>query len=154
MPSNKPIPLTDHISRHCKRQEYHPELDEIDASAFRLRLEDGETELSVNRLEHFSGSRMNQMTNVYLDIKKRKTINSNSLFGILNAGRTIQYVYEKSKIKKVIRILTKPNYVNPSHCGIYDILPEEELVRQLLPHCVEDILFVKKIKKNLPRTTS
>lgn len=148
---NDPIPLTDHVARKFTKKQYHDELKIVDHTAFRLRHDRDETELSVSWLEFYEGGQLDQLTRIYRDltIVYPSIRNINNRLGILNAGETIEHVYTKSKIKKKIRILSKPNDKNPSHHGMYDILPEEDLVATLLGECVKDIVTVSKLNENM-----
>ena len=108
---------------------------------------EGEEYLSVNHLEHFTGTRKQQMAEVKAAItaaKESKTIGAKGLFATANVGALKSTVQAKST--KKIRIAYAPTKYNPSHSAIHDI-PEDdiELMNQLADEVFANTIQVSKV---------
>jgi hypothetical protein len=108
---------------------------------------EGEEYLSVNHLEHFTGTRKQQMAEVKAAIaaaKESKTIGTKGLFATANVGVLKSAVQTKSMRK--IRIAYAPTNHNPSHSAIHNI-PEDdiELMDQLADEVFANTVQVGKV---------
>jgi hypothetical protein len=139
----------DHVVRHVPlgktRRDAKGNVLGILPAAIERR--EGEEYLSVNHLEHFAGTREQQMSEIKAAVtaaKESKTIGAKGLFATANVGELKSAVLAKSTRK--IRVAYAPTKHNPSHSAIHDI-PEEdmELMDQLADEVFSKTVQVAKV---------
>jgi uroporphyrinogen-III decarboxylase len=107
-------------------------------SAFKLR--DGENYLSVTRIEHFSGSYIQNVHDSIREIRKYYNVKPKSHFSVGNVSR-IKALYENQQ-KKPVRIVSYPTkttlikdgstYNNKSHAAVFNLEQNDDELLELL----------------------
>ena len=127
------IPDSNHIARYCKPTQA-PD-GQIQATAFLLRL--GEESLSVNWLECLNGSsrehEITEIRNIYASIFRR--VGANAKIAVLNVGDVREKVLTESGDRRNLEVLHDPiedEPSDPSHSGIYNLKPDDELIAELI----------------------
>jgi len=130
------VPDSDHISRFCKPTQA-PD-GQIQATAFLLR--QGEESLSVNWLECLGcidrDHEISELKKIYTSSFDR--IGAQARIVILNVGNVKEKVTTESADKREISILHDPieEPPIPSHCGIYNLKPDNELIAELIREAI------------------
>jgi hypothetical protein len=128
------LPESDHIARYCKPTTQA--LDgQIQATAFMLKSDD--KSLSVHWLEYLNGSsrehEITEIRNIYSSIFNR--VAAKAKIAILNVGEVREKVLTKSEDRRNLEILYDPiedEPSDPSHSGIYNLKPDDELIAELI----------------------
>jgi hypothetical protein len=136
------IPDEHHIARYCPRKHLSSQGD-ITGSAFLLRREKGEQNLSVNYLEFFNcPNRAIAITRV------KETINlelqPGSRFAVMNVGNVKKRVLEETTDKRKLEIVHTPSQNDPSHSQISNLDPDNELIAELIVQTVIEVYSAKE----------
>lgn len=128
-----PLPDSNHIARYCKPTQA-PD-GQIQATAFMLR--SAEESLSVNWLECLNcSSREHEITeirNIYASTFNR--VGANAKIAVLNVGEVREKVLTESEDRRNLEVLHDPKEdepPDPSHSGIYNLKPDDELIAELI----------------------
>jgi len=123
------IPNKDHIARLCLPKTIHD--GEIQPSAFMLREID--ESLSVNWLACFNcSSRKNEIAKVQKVYSTKLDIRPKARIAVLNVGEVCEKVKTGSPDKRNLDVLHDPEKADPSHSGIYNMRPDNELIAELI----------------------
>jgi hypothetical protein len=124
---------SNHIARYCKPTQA-PD-GQIQATAFMLR--SGEESLSVNWLEFLNcSSREHEITairNIYASTFNK--VGAKAKIAVLNVGEVREKVLTESEDRRNLEVLHDPKEdepSDPSHSGIYNLKPEDELIAELI----------------------
>lgn len=127
------VPNSNHIARYCKPTQA-PD-GQIQATAFMLR--SGEESLSVNWLECLNcPNRENEIIeirNIYAT--KFRRVGANAKIAVLNVGEVREKVLTESEDRRNLEVLHDPKEdepPDPSHSGIYNLKPDDELIAELI----------------------
>lgn len=130
------LPNEDHVVRHVPvpktRRDSSGKILGLLPTALERRVD--EEYLSVSHLEHFSGTRAQQMKQVKASItaaKKSNHLGPSGLFAIANVAE-IKAAAGVLKSNRKIRISFLPTHNDPSHSGIYEISEEDSELMDLL----------------------
>jgi hypothetical protein len=132
------IPDSDHIARFCKPSTV--DNGEIQATAFMVR--QAEEYLSVNWLEELKcstrASEIRELQDLYA--KKFNRISPNARVAILNVAMVYSKVRDESPDQRLLKILHEPITTppDPSHAGIYNIHPDDELIGELIREVIQE----------------
>jgi len=128
-----PLPDSNHIARYCKPTQAPN--GQIQATAFMLR--SGEESLSVNWLECLNCSsrehEIPEIRNIYASIFRR--VGANAKIAVLNVGEVRGKVLTESEDRRNLEVLHDPKEdepSDPSHSGIYNLKPDDELIAELI----------------------
>ena len=66
------------------------------------------------------------------------TVGRNARIVVLNAGQTCAAVYAGTQDERVLDILHIPLKGDPSHSGIYNMRPDQELIAELIRETVRE----------------
>lgn len=130
-----PVPDPDHIARYCGGSHIRED-GSISGVAFRLR--QTEEFLSVNWLEF-----LNQPTRDAEIRELRKVLDSKLQLGAkariaaLNTGELRRYVWVNGPDGRELRVLHEPEPGDPSYSGIFNLLPEHDLIADLLAEVIQ-----------------
>ena len=141
-----PIPVTDHVSRHCRQSRLTEDGRPMPA-AFHLRTEKNENYLSVDWLEFLDSNRTNQLEAVRKIFKKRGyDVKAKDVFAVLNVDNTINYVKKNSPDKRMLSIVHQPRHQKDSHSGIFNTNHSnmERIIAIKISESVEDIYPAKQ----------
>jgi hypothetical protein len=140
------LPPEHHVARHIRprlvqRDEETKEPVGVFPEAFQLR--DGERDLSVNWLEHFSGDRKQQLRQVIahseLQLKARDG------FGVLQVG-VVSEVCQRHGAK--VRIIHDPTPKNPAHAGVHHYPRDSPALEATLANLAsQDLTMVGDVTK-------
>lgn len=127
---DKIIPDSDHVARLCNPKTI--EDGEIQASAFKLRPE--EESLSVNWLEFFKLSNREKEITKIQGVYKRKLnrVSSNARIAVVNVGNARNKVLLESEDRRSLEFKRDPLKEDPSHSGIYNLKPDDEMIAELI----------------------
>jgi len=135
------IPDKDHISRYCKPSSI--DNGEIQAAAFLIRK--NEPNLSVNWLEFL------ECKNRKKEIKKIREIYSTKLvvkhtaqLAVLNVGKMREHVKRESPDGRNLDVQHIPSINDPSHSGIFNVKPDQELIAELILETVQETYPARK----------
>jgi len=138
------IPDQDHIARFCKPTQAPN--GQVQATAFMLR--PGEESLSVNWLEFLSYSSRETEIEELRDIYSRKLkVGTGARIAALNVGEMRAKVLTESLDRRHLRVLHDPLYGtvdDPSHSGIYDLKPDDELIAELILETVRETYSARR----------
>ena len=134
MRGDKPlVPDPDHIARYIKPTQAPDR--QIQATAFMLRLID--ESLSVNWLEYLNCSsrehEISEIRNIYASTFRR--VGANARIAVLNVGEVREKVLTEAKDRRNLEVLHDPKEdepSDPSHSGIYNLKPDDELIAELI----------------------
>jgi len=134
------VPDTDHVVRHTKRSNILP-TGRVSAVAFMLRpsMPDGKPEeyLSVNWLEHLHPADTDtQMRMVRDEFAANLRLSRSQKLLRLNVGTTTRNVAEKMEDGRHISVHHAELPTSPSHSGVYDCRPDEEMIAELIAETV------------------
>jgi hypothetical protein len=130
------IPDNDHIARLCHNKYVADE--QIQATAFQLRRnEDG---LSVNWLEFLNcSSRQNEIVEIRkIYAETFSSVGTRAKIAVLNVGEVREKVVTESLDKRELDFLHDPLVGDPSHSGIYNLKPDNELIAELILETVRE----------------
>lgn len=103
----------------------------IQASAFFLRRD--ESYLSVNWLENLGcPTRELEIEKIRNTYRKKLHIRQRDKIAVLNVGETREQVYSESPDRRNIVFIHDPAIGDPSHGGIYNLNPDNELIAELI----------------------
>ncbi len=131
------ISQEDNIARLCRPKYVAPD-GQIQAGAFMLRA--GEESLSINWLEILNcSSRANEIAEVRRIYALKFSVGAMAKIALLNVGEVRQKVLIESLDKRELEILHDPETEDPSHGGIYNLKPDEELIAELILEVVCEV---------------
>jgi hypothetical protein len=129
------IPDNDNIARFCLPSKI--DNGQIQATAFMLR--QNEESLSVNWLESLKCSnRESEITQIREIYSKRFTVKPLAKITVLNVGKVRKEVRKKSPDGRNLEVLHEPLEDDPSHSGIYNLKPDNELIAELILETIQD----------------
>jgi hypothetical protein len=136
------IPDSEHVARYCKASTI--ENSAVQATAFMLRT--GEEYLSVNWLENLNcpdrESAISALQNLYS--RKLNRVGTTARIAILNVGAFRAKVAQESPDMRQLRVLHEPiTPEDPTHSGIYDIAPDDEIIAELIAQTILETHFAK-----------
>ena len=129
------IPDNDHIARLC----LHSKIDngQIQATAFMLR--STEDFLSVNWLESLKCSnRESELAQIREIYSKTFTVKPRAKIAVLNVGKVRKKVLTDSLDSRNLKVLHEPLDDDPSHSGIYNLKPDNEVIAELILETIQD----------------
>jgi len=128
-----PLPDSNYIARYCKPTQAPN--GQIQATAFMLR--SGGESLSVNWLEYLNCSsrehEISEIRNIYPSTFRR--VGANAKIAVLNVGEVRGKVLTESEDRRNLEVLHDPKEdepSDPSHSGIYNLKPDDELIAELI----------------------
>jgi hypothetical protein len=141
------VPDPDHVARYCGGASIHED-GRIDGGVFRLRKLDGKPEpyLSVNWLEYLEPSdRAKQLDALRTTFqqKPRFKVGSSARFAVHNVGDLRAYVRANSPDQRELSVLHEPDLDDASHCGVYGLAMDDDLVADLIADIVQAIYPAK-----------
>lgn len=129
------IPDKDHIARLCVPKTVNE--GKIQASAFVLREID--TSLSVNWLECLNClNRESEIAEVQKIYSTKLDIRPKARIVVLNVGEVCEKVKTETPDKRNLAVLHDPEILDPSHSGIYNMRPDNELIAELILQTVRE----------------
>lgn len=130
------VPNSDHVARYCPPARI--DHGELQASAFRLRRDKNEKDLSVNWLEALHPSdRAKQIGLLQQTFAgKMARISAGAEFALLNVGGLLKNVADGCPQCPALKVLHLPEPKDPSHSGIFGIERDDQLVAELLLEAV------------------
>ncbi len=135
------IPDKDHISRYCKPSS--TDNGEIQATAFLIREKDDS--LSVNWLEFLKcKSRKKEIEEIRKIYSKKLHVSVNAKLAVLNIGKMKKYVATESLDRRNLQIRHTPSTNDPSHSGIFNVKPDQELIAELILETVQETYPARK----------
>ncbi|GAB6268170.1 MAG: hypothetical protein STSR0002_09110 [Smithella sp.] len=142
---NKIIPDSNHIARYCKPTTV--ENDEILATAFLMRPID--ESLSVNWLEYFKlNNREEEISKIQkLYGGKFRNISPNARIVVINVGEARNKVLLESEDGRNLKFKHDRSIGDPSHSGIYNLNPDNEMIAELILSVVDQEHHVYPAKK-------
>jgi hypothetical protein len=125
------LPSSDHVARYCKPTTV--DHGQIQAPAFLLRRDLGETYLSVNWLEHLGAARELQINTLQaVFATKFARVSAAAEFAVLNAGAIRAHITSECAMCPAIDVCHEPEPADASHTGIFGIVADDQLVAELL----------------------
>ena len=134
------VPDKDHIARLCLPSKIEDE--KIQASAFMLRKD--EKELSVNWLEFLNctdrDDEISEIRNVY---SAKFTVSKTAKLAVLNVGELRMKIAEESPDHRTLEVVhtpiisSGPDLGDPSHSEIYNLMPDNELIAELILQTIQ-----------------
>ena len=138
------IPDQHHLARFCKPTQAPN--GQIQATAFMLR--PGEESLSVNWLEFLNCSsreiEIEELRNIF---SRKLKVGMGARVAALNVGEMCAKVLTESPDRRNLRVLHDPQYgivYDPSHSGIYNLKPDDELIAELILETVRETYFARR----------
>lgn len=129
------IPDQHHIARLCNPK--HIDAGHIQATAFMLRM--SEESLSVNWLEFLNCiNRENEIAELRNIYSKKFKVGVRSQIAVLSVGEVREKVLTESPDRRNLKVLHDPEVEAPSHSGIYNLKPDDELIAELILETVCD----------------
>jgi hypothetical protein len=136
------IPGGDHIARYCGGANVHED-GTIDGAAFRLRKRPDSWEgyLSVNWLEYLGpAERLRQIEKLrQVFLNKPFKLGAKVKFAVHEVAALCEYVRRKSPDRRELRVLHEPFPDDDSHCGIFSLEPEDDLIADLIAEVVREV---------------
>ena len=137
------VPDSDHISRFCNGSKRNDD-GSVSGTQFRLRKDvrgNGPEEyLSGNWLEHLRmanrADEIVELQNVFS--RKGFKIAKRDFFALLNVGEMRSHVLNKSPDRRVLHVLHKPSAKDHSHCGVYGLRLDDDIVSDLIAQTVKE----------------
>ena len=131
---DEPIPSDHHVSRYCKGSSL---LEDGKVTGASFSLKDDEEYFSVNWLEFLRlGDRDSEIEEVKRVLSTKMNLGSTAKIAVLNVGDTQDFVRQKSRDHRNLRILHRPDEPpdkpDPSHSGIFDTKEDEQLITELI----------------------
>lgn len=140
------LPDDNNILRHVPWSKLRKDMDDnvigVLGAAFKLR--DGESYLSVTRIEHFTGTRISKIHDSVREVRKYLNVKPKSHFSVGKVNQ-IKALYQKQE-KKPVRIVSYPTntkllkdgspYKNDSHAAVFNLEQDDDELLELL---AEDI---------------
>ncbi|SDW87679.1 hypothetical protein [Thiocapsa roseopersicina] len=135
------VPDADHVARYCGGASIHED-GRVDGSVFRLRKFDGKPEpyLSVNWLEYLEPSdRSKQLDALRTAFQQKPSfkVRSSARFAVHNVGALRGYVRTNSPDQCELSVLHEPDLDDDSHCGVYGLPMDDDLVADLIADIVQ-----------------
>ena len=122
---------------HCARlSKATQERDDggVEGDAFALR--SGEEYLSLNCLDLFRGDREEQLRALRRVVGLKLNVRKTALFSVINAGYTKQAVVPNASLD----FIHKPQPDDETHCGLYGLEYNDELVQDLIAESVVEVV--------------
>ena len=134
------VPDPEHVARYCGGASVHED-GSVDGSAFRLRDHRGETFLSVNWLELLDPSdRYRQLTALRQTYQaKNFNLRPAARFAVLQVGEVRTHVRDGSRDSRELQVLHQPEPDDSSHCGIFGLRAEDDVIADLIAETVHEI---------------
>lgn len=134
--SEELVPDQDHVARYCRPKQI--DAGKIQPSAFILR--ENEEYLSVNWLENLCKSDRNDQIEALRNAFQQKqfTVKASAQFAILNVGIIRDKVREETVDKRDLQVAHKSSTTDPSHCGIYNLKPDNMLIAELIIETIRE----------------
>lgn len=130
-----PVPDLHHIARYCGGSTIR-ENGSISGVAFRLR--QTEEFLSVNWLEFLSQpTRDAEIREIRKVLGSKLQLGAKARIAALNTGELRRYVGVNSPDGRELRVLHEPEPGDPSYSGIFNLLPEHDLIADLLAGVIQ-----------------
>jgi len=131
------VPDKDHISRYCGGTQLKPN-GSPSGAAFRLR-NNQETYLSVNWLEYLNKkNRDEEIDEIRKIISKKLNVGTKAKISVLNVGEVRNHVSMSSDDQRKLQILHEPENGDPSHSGIHNLRPEDDLIADLIAQVIQE----------------
>lgn len=130
------VPDSDHVARYCS--PLHIDHGDLQASAFLLRRNKNEKDLSVNWLEKIHPSDRAEQIRLLQQTfaEKMVRISAGAEFAVLNVGGLRKNVAEGCPECPLLEVLHLPKQDDPSRSGIFGIERDDQLVAELLLEAV------------------
>jgi len=128
------IPDDNHVSRHCPQKSV---IDgRVQPTAFMLR--NNEASLSVNWLEILSCTNRAEEIATIRDIflSKGYDLRPRAKLAILNVGTVRFKVLNERPDNRNLQFTHEPDALDPSHSGIYNLMPDNELIAELITQTI------------------
>lgn len=136
------LPGDNNILRHVPWSKLRKDMDDnvigVLGAAFKLR--DGESYLSVTRVEHFAGVRLSKIYDSVREVRKYLKVKPKSHFSVGNVEE-IKALYQERE-KKPVRIVCYPTnttlltngspYKNDSHAAVFNLEQDDDELLELL----------------------
>ena len=137
-----PVPDLHHVARLLRGTSVHED-GTVGGEAFRLRkrADDGwEGFLSVNWLEFLApANRQAQIQALRAVLAAKLALSASARLAVLNVGEMRQYVREATSDRRDLQVLHEPEPGDSSHCGVYGLQPDQELIADLIAEVVREI---------------
>lgn len=133
-----PVPDQHHISRYCPRTRLS-ENGDVTAACFQLRPQDAY--LSVNWLEFLHlPSRNREISEIRRVLASKLSVAASALIAVLKVEEVRAHVRQESPDNRDLRVLHEPDeeHDDPSHAGIFNLRPEDDLVAELIAEKVRE----------------
>ena len=144
MRSGSPLLERDNVARYCGG--IHCEDDYIDGSAFQLRVDVGETKLSVNWIEYFGLNNTSPAIQMIREMFERKgrSLGATARFAVHNIRKVKAHVREKTKDNRNLRIIydpveDPPELADPSHSSVCEMEPDQSLIADLIAQVIDEV---------------
>lgn len=136
-----PVPDPDHVARYCGGVHINED-GSVNGAAFRLR--PGEQSLSINWLEFLNLlTRDDEAREIRWVLSTKLRLGATAKIAVLNVGQLRGYVASESPDKRNLRILHEPEPDNPSHSGIFNLSPDDDLIADLVADIIQETYPVK-----------
>lgn len=130
-----PVPDPHHIARYCGGSTIRED-GSISGVAFRLR--QTEEFLSVNWLEFLSQpTRDAEIRELQKVLGSKLQLRAKARIAALNTGELRRYVRVNSPDRRELRVLHQQEPGDPSYSGIFNLLPEHDLIADLLAEVIQ-----------------
>jgi len=113
-------------------------------TAFMLR--SSEEFLSVNWLEYFRFyDRKKEMQRIRDALQKKLRIGVDAKIAVLQTGKMVDYVYNRSQDHRKLSVKHKPEENDPSHSGIFGLKDEHDLfIAELIAEVIQETYPAKE----------
>lgn len=112
--------------------------DRVEGDAFALRK--GESYLSMNCLDLLDGDRSEQLDSLRAVLDHKLNVSGTARLAIINVGGTKRSVLPHS----VLNFVHEPETDDESHCGMYGLEYNNELVQDLIAESVVDVVKARR----------
>lgn len=138
------IPDNNHVARYCKPTTV--ENNEILATAFLMKPID--ESLSVNWLEYLKlPTREKEISKIQDVYNKKLNVSSKSKIVVVNVGLARKKVSVESDDRRNLLFKHDPSKEDPSHSGIFNLKPDDEMIAELILSVVDQEHHVYPAKK-------
>ena len=134
------IPDHNNVARYCKPTQIGANGD-VQATAFMLRTDRrDEVSLSVNWLEFLNGASRRDQIETLRETYRAKglSVSRKAKIAVLNVGEVCQKARMESLDSRNLSVLHDPTPPDPSHSGIYNLMPDNELIAELIVEIVRE----------------
>lgn len=138
----------EHVARYCPPSTMPDGV--LQASAFMLRRNIGEVDLSVNWLENLSKASRETQIQLLREVFRRKLnrVSAGAHFAVLNVGGLRRSVADGCPDCGPLTVTHTPEANDDSHSGIFGIERNDELVAELLLEAVLDTHLARSASPN------